>query len=87
MSRPSDHRITIRFKPEEYALIRGKAGATPLAQFVRESALGAAGRKRAATARRPVADAQAMAQVLAMLGASGLVSDFQSRRFLSQNNG
>ncbi len=78
MPRQTDHRITIRLKPEEYALIKAKAGSKPLAPFMRAQLLGAAQEQRASTARRPVEDAQAIAQVLALLGTSALVAEFRS---------
>lgn len=78
MPRQIDHRITIRFKPEEYALIQAKAGSKPMAPFMRDLLLRAAQEQRASTARRPIQDKQAIAQVLALLGTSDLVSEFRS---------
>lgn len=77
MSRHADHRITIRFKPEEYAVLKAKAGNVPLAQFVREQALGAAATKRNSPTRAPHGADRAIARILALLGSSPLVTEFR----------
>lgn len=77
VSCPADHRITIRLKPEEYAVLKAKAGNVPLAQFVREQALGAAAAKRNSPTRTPQDTDRALARILALLGSSPLVTEFR----------
>ena len=77
MPRKTDHRITIRFTPEEYALIQAKAGDAPLGRFVREAALGNAVTQREKAQRRPGLPAQQAAQILALLGQSQHVAAFR----------
>ncbi len=77
MPRPSDHRITIRLKPEEYARVVARAGDKPLAPFIREIVLSGVAAKRKPTARRVRMDDQTAAQILAMLGQDDRVQAFQ----------
>ncbi|MEM9060301.1 MAG: hypothetical protein AAGD13_07535 [Pseudomonadota bacterium] len=77
MSNTDQHRITIRFTPEEYALVRSKAVGQPLAAFIREMVLKEAVTKRKATRRALLKDHIALAQVLAKLGTSPLVESFR----------
>lgn len=77
MPKTDQHRITIRFTPEEYALLRVKAGDHPLAGFVREMVLKEAVTKRKATRRTLLKDHIALAQVLAKLGTSPLIESFR----------
>ena len=76
MSRQPAPRITIRLTPEEHTALAAKAGDMALAQFVREQALSGTAEKRRST-RRPTTDKQALAQVLAKLGASPQVTAFR----------
>jgi len=78
MPRRPDHRITIRFTPEEYALITVKAGTEPLASFIRTQALERARSARKARTPAPVKDHTALAQVLAKLGSCAHVQDIRA---------
>lgn len=77
MSRTSDHRITLRLKPEEYARVVALAGDVPLSAFIREAALGDASGKRAKPQRRVRLEDKAAAAILARLGTQGVLSDFR----------
>ena len=72
MPKTSDKRITIRLKPEEYAFLTAKAGKKPLSTFFRDLALSEAKARRTPNIAAPTKDRQALAQVLALLGKSGL---------------
>ncbi|MEM7507585.1 MAG: hypothetical protein AAF415_12655 [Pseudomonadota bacterium] len=72
-----DPRLTIRLTPEEYAEIKAKAGAKPLATFARELLLAKADRRRNAQVRAVMHDQAAYARILAMLGASAAVQAFR----------
>lgn len=72
-----DHRLTIRFTPEEYARLQAKAGDQALSAFVRTAALADAATKRAKPTRRPKADQRVLAAILARLSANPLVQSFK----------
>lgn len=72
-----DHRITIRLKRDEYALIMAKAGNNPLSTFLRNLALENAAKCRNAYTPAPVEDHKALSQALALLGQHKLVSAFK----------
>ncbi len=72
MPKTPDKRITIRLKPEEYALLTAKAGKKPLSTFFRDLALREAKARRTPNIAAPTKDRQALAQVLALLGKSDL---------------
>ncbi|OUS37243.1 hypothetical protein A9Q94_06480 [Rhodobacterales bacterium 56_14_T64] len=74
----SDHRITIRLKPDEYALLSEKAGRQALGSFIRELALDKAVERRNAVKPVPIKDHKALAQILAMLGQHRLVRAFKA---------
>lgn len=78
MPRTPDHRITIRLKPDEYALLREKAGRKALGAFIRELALGKTAERRNITKPAPIKDHKALAQILALLGQHRLVRDFKT---------
>ena len=71
-----DPRLTIRLTPEEYAEVKTKAGAKPMASFARELLLEKARQRRAARARAVMRDQAAYARILAMLGTSTTVQAF-----------
>ena len=77
MPKTPDHRITIRFKPDEYVLVAAKAGKKPVSTFLRELALEKAAQKRKANMPAPLKDQKALAQILALLGQHELVSAFK----------
>ena len=77
MSKTPDHRITIRFKPDEYALVAEKAGNKPASTFLRELALEKAAKQRKGYKHAPVSDQKSLAQVLALLGQHKLVKEFK----------
>lgn len=77
MTAAKDHRVTIRFKPDEYARVLAKVGSTPMSAFVRDAVLEQAVQKRKATAKRVPPDAKAIAQILALLGQNAVVQDFK----------
>ena len=77
MTKTPDHRITIRFKPDEYALVAEKAGNKPASTFLRELALDKAAKQRKGYKPTPVADHKALAQILALLGQHKLVKQFK----------
>lgn len=78
MPRQTDHRITLRLKPEEYAQITAKAGDTPLSTFIRQTALGGSASKRSKPQRRVMLETALAAQILARLGQHDLVQDFKT---------
>lgn len=73
MSDRPDPRLTIRLTPEEYAEIKAKAGAKPLATFARELLVEKADQRRTPRVRAVMQDQAACARLLAMLGASAAV--------------
>lgn len=77
MSKTPDHRTTIRFKPDEYALVMAKAGKHPLSTFLRNLALDKAAKSRKAYTPAPVDDHKALSQALALLGQHKLVRAFK----------
>lgn len=77
MPKLPDHRITIRLKPDEYALMMAKAGNKPLSTFLRNLALETAVKRRNAYTPAPVEDKKALSQALALLGQHKLVSAFK----------
>ncbi|MEP3247764.1 MAG: hypothetical protein ABJN40_07440 [Sneathiella sp.] len=77
MSKTPDHRITIRLKPEEYALLKAKAGNKPLSVFLRELSLTNAAKRRSVSKPAPINDHKALAQILALLGQHELVEAFK----------
>ncbi|WP_090072665.1 hypothetical protein [Cohaesibacter marisflavi] len=77
MSKTPDHRITIRLKPDEYALVMAKAGNKPTSAFVRELVLEKAAKQRKGYKAAPVADHKSLAQILALLGQHKLVKAFK----------
>ncbi|WP_299628385.1 hypothetical protein [uncultured Tateyamaria sp.] len=72
-----DHRLTIRFTPEEYAQLQAKAGDQALSAFVRTAALADAATKRAKPTRRPKTDQRVLAAILARLSVHPLVQSFK----------
>ncbi len=78
MPRQTDHRISLRLKPEEYAQITAKAGDTPLSTFIRHTVLGACATKRAKPQRRVNMDTALAAKILARLGQHDLIQDFKA---------
>lgn len=68
MSRNSDHRITIRLKPEQYARLEAKAGSRPISQYIRQTMLDGDAAKRRGADRRVLPDAALAVKVLALLG-------------------
>jgi hypothetical protein len=77
MPRTPDHRLTIRFTPQEYARLQAKAGNTALSAFVRTAALGDAAAQRAKPLRRPKTDQRTLAAILARLSVHPLVQSFK----------
>ncbi|MGJ8535499.1 MAG: hypothetical protein ACSHYC_25190 [Alphaproteobacteria bacterium] len=77
MPKLPDHRITIRLKPDEYALIVAKSGNKPLSTFLRNLALESAVKCRNAHTPAPVKNHKALSQALALLGQHKLVSAFK----------
>ena len=77
MSKSTNHRITIRFKPDEYALVMEKAGSKPASTFLRELALKKAAKQRKGYKHAPVSDHKSLAQILALLGQHKLVKAFK----------
>ncbi len=78
MPKTPDHRITIRLKPDEYAVLTAKAGKKPLSTFMRDLALEKAVQKRRSHARAPITDHKASAQILGLLGQHDLVQAFKN---------
>lgn len=74
----SDKRLTIRFTQEEYALLQAKAGDKALSAFVRDLSLDKAQSKRKTTNTAPIKDHVSLAQILALLGKSGISSEFSA---------
>ncbi|MEM9762541.1 MAG: hypothetical protein AAF968_08545 [Pseudomonadota bacterium] len=58
-------------------MLKAKAGNVPLAQFVREQALGSAAAKRNSPTRARQDTDVALARILALLGSSPLVTEFR----------
>ena len=77
MSKTPDHRITIRLKPDEYALVMAKAGNKPTSVFLRGLVLEKAAKQRKGYKAAPVADHKSLAQILALLGQHKLVKAFK----------
>mgnify|MGYP007055200710 CR=1 FL=1 len=77
MTRTPDHRLTIRFTPQEYAHLQAKAGNTALCAFVRTAALGDAATQRAKPLPRPKTDQRVLAAILARLSVHPLVQSFK----------
>ena len=77
MPTPPDHRLTLRLKPEEYAVLKAKAGNRPLSTFVRELVLDKAAGRRTVSKAAPIKDHKALAQTLALLGQHTLVRSFK----------
>uniref|UniRef100_UPI003BAB2F23 hypothetical protein n=1 Tax=Stappia sp. TaxID=1870903 RepID=UPI003BAB2F23 len=77
MPKTPDHRTTIRFKPDEYALVTAKAGKKPVSTFLRGLALEKAAQKRKENRPAPLKDQKALAQILALLGQHKLISTFR----------
>ncbi len=80
MPNPPDHRITIRLKPDEYALVKVKAGDKQLAPFIRELLLEKAAGLRKTHKATPIKDHRALAQVLALLGQHKLLLAFKKAK-------
>ncbi|MEP3297882.1 MAG: hypothetical protein ABJO27_15660 [Pseudoruegeria sp.] len=76
MPRHTDHRITLRLSPEEYARLQEMAGNRPLSSFVRETALGAQFKRRKIN-RLPSEAIKLLARVLAVLMQHPLISSFK----------
>ena len=72
MTKTPDQRITIRLKPDEYALLTAKAGNKPLSTFLRDLALNEAATRRKPNIPAPTKDRKSLAHVLALLGKSKL---------------
>ncbi|MEM9279992.1 MAG: hypothetical protein AAGA76_15605 [Pseudomonadota bacterium] len=77
MPNPPDHRLTLRFKPDEYAVLKAKAGDKPLSTFVRATVLETATIRRKKAKAAPIIDHKAIAQILALLGQHELVQAFK----------
>ncbi|MEP1932175.1 MAG: hypothetical protein ABJO52_20845 [Nisaea sp.] len=77
MPKTPDHRTTIRFKPDEYALVTAKAGRKPVSTYLRELALEKAVQERKAYMPAPAKDHKVLAQILALLGQHKLVKEFK----------
>lgn len=77
MPRKSDHRITLRLKPEEFTRIVALAGDVPLSTFIREAVLDGERGKRAKPQRRVRLDAKQAAAILARLGTHQVVREFR----------
>lgn len=69
---PKPSRLTIRLTPQERELLEEKAGTKALSAYVREIVLERATAQRSATVRVPPKNQSALAQILALLGRSGL---------------
>lgn len=67
--------LSVRLTPEERAALTARAGTLPLSTFIRDTLLEAAAREPRRKQRSPVADQQALAMVLAVLGQSRLSSN------------
>jgi|GEM_PF-3278448 len=78
MSYSQSHRITIRFKPDEFALIQEKVGDEPISVFLRDLILQGASQRRIKAQRRVGIDAKAAAVILARLGQHRLVAEFKT---------
>ena len=76
MTKPKQPRTTIRWTPEEHALIAAKAGGQAIAGFVREATLAEAATRRQPQ-RKPGVEAVSAAQILALLGSHPVVTDFK----------
>ena len=85
MPKLPDHRTTIRFKPDEYALLLAKAGNKPLSVFLRELALDKAAELRFASKPTPIKDHKSLSQILAILGQCDLVLAFKYADLQIQN--
>lgn len=77
MPKTPDHRITIRLKPDEYALLVAKAGNKPLSAYLRTLTLEKAVAQRKAIKPAPVKDHRALSQILALLGQADFVHSFK----------
>lgn len=77
MPKTPDHRVTIRLKPDEYAVLAAKAGRKPLSTFLRDLALEKAAKIRRSSNVAPVKDHRALAQILCLLGQHNLAQTFK----------
>ena len=77
MPHATDRRITIRFKPEEYARLEAKAGSRPVSQYIRSAVFEGGAAKRRGANRRVLPDAALAAKVLALLGPHPRLSGFK----------
>ena len=67
--------FSLRLTFEERAKLNAMAGDRPLGSFIRDTLLGDEATKRAFRSRRPLADKQALARALSLLGQSRLSSN------------
>lgn len=72
-SKPTPFSLRLTF--EERAKLNAMAGDRPLGSFIRDRLLGDVATKRAFRSRRPLADKQALARALSLLGQSRLSSN------------
>lgn len=72
-----DHRLTIRFTPEEYARLQDLAGREALSAFVRSKALAEQTAARAKPLRRPKSDQRLLAAILGRLSVHPSVVDYK----------
>lgn len=78
MPKTPDNRTTIRFKPDEYAMLKAMAGRQPLSAFLRELALEKAVKRRQPSQPAPIKDHRTLAQILALLGPHDLTQAFRN---------
>ncbi|MEP3786040.1 MAG: hypothetical protein ABJM43_22150 [Paracoccaceae bacterium] len=77
MPRQTDHRITLRLKPDEYARLQALAKGKPLSAYMRERVLGDGTTKRTVKPRRVLPDKKFAAQLLALLGPHDRIATFK----------
>lgn len=65
-------RLTLRFTQDEIERLKSDAGSMTLSAYIRRQIFGSATASRKSTARRPLADQQALARLLGRLGQSGI---------------
>ena len=68
-------RITLRFSPDDYESLKQLADGMALATYVRAKALGEALPRRKPRSRVSIADKQALAQILGLLGQSRIANN------------
>jgi hypothetical protein len=77
MPRKTDHRLTIRFTPEERARLQELAGREALSAFVRSKALSEETAARAKPLRRPKSDQRLLAAILGRLSVHPSVAAYK----------